>query len=166
MAAVSMAAENKPAGDWPPFDYRLAEASVRVQLLPAHGLPRQTVSLDGAGRGSFERDGRTLQFPFPESDFLGVVNDLYKIRFFDLTEQLRPPRSVFLKNDGSVGTQASKMHDALTTSVCFSLPPFTKCVSYEADPPLELDRLVQRLLAEGRQRTAPVTGTVPAAPTK
>lgn len=152
MAAGSMATETKQDGAWPPFNYRLSEASVRVQWLPAHGLPRQTLSLTGTGRASFDSDGRVLQYPFATIDFLGVVNELYKLRFFDLAEQLRPRRSVFLKDDGSVGTQASKTHDALTTMVCFSLPRFTKCVAYEADPPLELERLVQRLMAGARQR--------------
>lgn len=153
IAAVSMANGAKPKGAWPPFEYRLAEARVRVQWRPAHGLPRQTLSLAGTGRASFTRGDRVLPFTFTESEFLGVVNELYKLRFFDLAERLRPPRSVFLKDDGSVGTQAPSMHDALTTTVCFGLPQFTKCVAYEADPPVELDRLVQRLMADARKRT-------------
>lgn len=160
-AVMSMANETKSTDGWPPFDYGLAEASVRIQWLPSHGLPQQTLNLGGTGRASFERDGSTLQFTLTTDEFLGVVNELYRLRFFDLAEQLRPRRSVFMKEDGSVGTQASKMHDALTTKVCFSLSQFTKCVAYEAGPPLELDGLVQRLGAEARQRVTPPTDALP-----
>ena len=152
--AVSMPAEAKSAAaSWPPFDYRLDEASVRVELLPSHGLPRQTLTLPGSGRASFEHDGRNAAFILNVQDMLALVNELYRLRFFDLPDRLMPPRSAFLKDDGSVGTQATRMHDALTTSVCFILPQYRKCVVYEDDPPAELSGLVQRLLADARQRT-------------
>ena len=150
------AADTTPVRAWPPFDYRLDNAIVRVQLLPAHGLPQQTLTLPGAGLASFIRDGATVRFTPPANELLATINELYRMRFFDLPDRLLPTRSMFVKQDGALGTQAMKMHDALTTRVCFALPKFEKCVTYEADPPLELERLVQRLLADARQLTTPV----------
>ncbi|MEO8248832.1 MAG: hypothetical protein ABI589_05630 [Burkholderiales bacterium] len=145
----------RPTSAWPPFDYRLGDAGVSVRRLPAHGLAPLNLLLAGSGRASFEHDGKTQPFALAPDVFLPIVNALYQTRFFDLPDRLLPRRSIFLKDDGSVGTQATRMHDAATTIVCFTLPQFQKCVSYELDAPPELEQLVQRLLADARKWTAP-----------
>ena len=95
---------------------------------------------------------------------LEVINALYRMRFFDLPAHLAPVRSVFPKDDGSVGTQATRPDDATTTTVCFTLPRYEKCVAHQAHPPPELEALVRRLLSDAEPRTTPTTP--PTAPPK
>lgn len=120
--------------------------------MPAHGLPAQALTIAGSGSAKFERDGQLRPFSLATEDLLGAVNALYRIRFFDLPANLGASRSVFLKDDGSLGTQVLSMHDATTSTVCFSVAGFEKCVVYRA-PPSELADLVQHLLYVARQRT-------------
>lgn len=139
---------------WPPVDYRQDEASVRVTLNPAHGQPLQQVVLGGDGRGTLQQRGQTRTFNIERKAVLDLINALYRMRFFDLPVELAAVRSVFEKDDGSVGTQSVKMHDATRTTVCFSLPQYEKCVAYQNQPPRELEEWVTHLLAEGQARSA------------
>lgn len=155
-------ADSAPAAGagWPPAVFRLDELRLDVRREPAHGLPPQRVALGGDGTGSLERGGARRAFRIDREGVAGLVDALYRLRFFDLPAQLLPTRSVFLREDGSVGTQALRLHDAVTTTVCFVLPAYRKCVAYQADPPAELEAFVQRLLsaAEGQAGGASAPG--------
>ncbi len=162
MAGKESSPAASSAAAWPPLAYRLEEVGISVQREPAHGLPLQRVSVSGSGEGVRQWQGRQEAFRIDRDGLLDIVNALYRMRFFDLPEWLLPPRSVFIKDDGSIGTQAVRMHDATTTSLCFTLPAYKKCVAYEANPPAELEALVQRVLTDaGRRVLSPPTTPPP-----
>lgn len=146
MTGPAVAGAASSAAAWPPLAYRLDEVDFSVLREPAHGLPPQRVSVSGSGEGMRQWQGRQESFRIDHDSLLDMVNALYRMRFFDLPARLLPPRSVFVKDDGSVGTQATRLHDATTTSICFTLSAYKKCVAYEADPPPELEAFVQRVL--------------------
>ena len=150
--AAAMAAERNAAADGPPRTYRLDEVTVRVQRQFGHGQPMGQLILPGQGQAMLQSGERKRLFDHPATDHLNVLNGLYRMRFFDMPAQLRAPLSVFLKDDGMVGTQALKMADAGSTSVCFSLPGYQKCVRYDGTGPRELDDFVERLFADAEQR--------------
>lgn len=155
--ALAMPANEQLMNDgWPPAHYRLEDARVVVDVRPTHGLPRQTLTLVGGGQSLYANGQGALRVPFAADELLVVVNELYRMRFFDLPAYILPVKEVFLGHDGYVDTQARRLHDSPTTSVCFALPLFEKCVAYEADLPAELEQLTRRLLALARQRTKPV----------
>ncbi len=114
--------------------------------------------LPGKGPASLQSGDRKRLFDHAAKDHLNVLNGLYSIRFFDLPAQVRSPMSVLLRDDGSVGTQMLKMADAGSTTVCFNLPNYEKCVGYEASGPRELEDWVARVWADAQQRAA--SGTV------
>lgn len=153
--AAAMAAERKPGANGPPLTYRLDQATVRVQRQFAHGQPMVQLSLPGRGQASLQSGERKRLFEHAARDHLNVLNGLYRMRFFDLPAQLRPPLSVFLDDEGRVGTQGLRMADAGSTTVCFSLPGYEKCVRYDASGPPELEDFVLRLLADAAQRAQP-----------
>jgi len=148
--AVSVMAnpESSPSSAWPPSAYRLDSARLSVLRNPAHGLPIQRVSINGAGEGVLDREGRQATFRMDRNSLLALVNEFYRIRFFDLPERLLPPRSVFPKDDGTVGTQTLRVFDAGTTAVCFAVTGYRKCVEYESAGPPELENLVRRLFTD------------------
>ena len=155
LTGPGLAAAGPPsAAVWPPMTYPLDEARVSVQRVAAHGLSPQRVVVAGSGDGRLERQGQSATFGVDRDSAVKIINALYGMRFFDLPAYLLPQRSVFRKDDGSVGTQAMKQHDATVTTVCFTLPGYEKCVVYEANPPRELEELVQRLLADSELRVA------------
>ena len=157
-----MAAERKPGADGPPRTYRVDEVTLRVQRQHGHGQPTGQLVLAGKGQSTLQSGDRKRLFEHAAKDHLNALNGVYRIRFFDMPEQLRSPLSVFLKDDGSVGTQALKMADAGSTMVCFNLPQYEKCVRYDASGPRELEDWVVRVWADAEQRAASAAPATPA----
>ncbi len=151
---TTMRIDTPAAGGWPPLNYRFDEAAVRVQTQHGHGQPGSLLVLRTAG-STLAVGAREDAFPSDGKALLAVINTLYRIRFFDLPSNLPARRSVFLRDDGRVGMQMSNLSDTSTTTVCFTLPGFEKCVAWQTDPPQELDALAQRLLADARQAARP-----------
>ena len=143
---------------WPPPTYRLDDVRMSVQRDPAHGLPTQRVEISGTGTVSLLSQGRQSTHPIDRDGVLHAINTLYRMRFFDLPARLLPPRSVFAKEDGTVATQATRLHDATTTTVCFAVADRRKCVVYDAGAPPELEAWVRDILSAA-ERHARQTGS-------
>jgi hypothetical protein len=111
-------------------------------------FPVQRVSLSGTGSSTLERGDQKLSFRYADKDMLVLLNKLYRIRFFELPTRYTAKYSVFLKDDGSVGTQALKMSDASSTNVCFTVMAYEKYVTYSSEAPRELEDMVQRIFSE------------------
>lgn len=151
----AMAAERSFVAGGPPLDYRLDELSVRFLRQPGHGLPGWRVSLAGTGVALLESDGQKRHFSYPVKGLLALVNELYRIRFFELPTTYATKYSVFIKDDGLLGTQGLRMSDASSTRVCFAVAAYEKCVSYGADGPRELEALVQHVVADTERLVSP-----------
>ena len=151
----AMAAERSFVAGGPPLNYRLDELSVRFLRQPGHGLPGWRVSLAGSGAALLESDGQKRHFFYPVKDLLALVNELYRIRFFELPITYTTKYSVFIKDDGLLGTQGLRMSDASSTRVCFAVAAYEKCVSYGADGPRELEALVQHVVADTERLVSP-----------
>lgn len=151
----TMAAERSFTAGGPPLNYRLDELSVRLLRQPGHGLPGLRVSLAGTGAALLERDGQKRHFSYPVKDLLALVNELYRIRFFELPTTYATKYSVFIKEDGLLGTQGLRMSDASSTRVCFAVAGYEKCVSYGADGPRELEEIVLHVLADAERLVTP-----------
>lgn len=132
-----------------PQSYRLNEVSVRVTLQPGRGnFPVRRVSLLGTGAATLEQNGQKQPFPYASRDLLALLNELYKIRFFELPTNYTTRHSVFLKEEGLIGTNLLRMSDESSTSVCFSTAAYEKCVTYSTEGPDELDRIATRIFSE------------------
>lgn len=146
-----MAAETKyrEAGGLPPT-YRLDEINIR---LTRHAGARadstaQRISISGTGSATLEQDGRKMLFTYSSEDLLTMLNAFYKIKFFDLPTRYNLRQSVFLKEDGSIGTSVLRMVDTASTTVCFSIPNYEKCITYSSDGPRDLEELTQQIFAK------------------
>jgi hypothetical protein len=102
--------------------------------------------LSGNGGATLKRHGRLVQFPYPRDDFLNLLNELYRIRFFDLPETYITRYSIFLKDDGTVAMSALRMPDMPSTKVCVVIDQYEKCVTFGRDGPLELKSITKKLL--------------------
>src|ERR1019366_940403 len=117
----AMAADPTLGAGGPPMTYRLDQVTVLVTRHPGPASRIRRVSLSGTGSATLERDGLSLPFRYPAKDLLALLNDLYKLRFFELPADYSGRYSVFLKDDGSVATKALRMSDVPGTSVCFTV---------------------------------------------
>lgn len=142
-----------------PRSYRLDGVVLRLLRQPAQGQPRQALVLAGAGGSAtlaFGRPASSLSYALPAADLVGLINGLYRLRFFDLPAQLGARTAVFLLPDGTLGTQVAGLSDTTAMTVCFTLPGYEKCVRYtEGDGPQELEAWARAALADALRRAPP-----------
>jgi hypothetical protein len=131
-----------------PVEYRLDEVSIRLSREHGHGFSPQRVMLAGTGQAMLERGGQNLPFHYPNADLMALLNELYRIRFFTMPTSYTTQYSIFLKDDGTVSTSILRMQDASSTTLCFAVADFEKCVSFSLDGPRELDELAKRIFSE------------------
>jgi hypothetical protein len=98
-----------------------------------------------------ERDGTTARFPVANQDLLNLMNELYRMHFFELPSDYTAEYSVVQKEDGILATMISSMNDEPSTSVCVSIREYKKCVAYGRKGPLELENLVERVFSKANE---------------
>ncbi len=149
LAAGDAAQQDQAMTAAAPSRFRADELGLRLSRQNGNAAyaPR-VVSLPGTGDATLEADGRKLPFRFESRDRVALLNELYRIRFFDLPTQYSTRPSARLSDDGSVDTIRRQLSDANVNSVCVSIAAFERCVHYGSEAPLELDRLAQRVFAQ------------------
>jgi hypothetical protein len=133
----------------PPLSYKIEE--VRISLTQAPGSPSfpiERLILFGNGNATLERNGRSVTFDYSQKDLMNVLNEFYKIRFFELPEDYSTEYSVFLDDNHVAQTTALRLSDAESTSVCFAVGNYKKCVTYSHNGPLELENVVKRVFSD------------------
>lgn len=137
----------------PPQSYRLEDVSVKVTLHPGRGaFPARSVNLFGTGTGTLEQNGQKQTFQYATKDMMALLSEFYKIRFFELPANYSVRHSVFLKDDGTIGTTMLRMLDESSTSVCIAIAAYEKCVRYSVQGPAELEHIVTRIFSEASKR--------------
>ena len=131
--------------NFPPNKYQLNDVKITLTRHAGviKGSQREKIIFSGNGHSTIELKGKEQAFNYSSKELLSLINSLYKIRFFDLPKRYNIRYSVFLNDDGSVGTNALKMADTSNTTVCFTLPSFEKCVTYDSNKPKELESLIK-----------------------
>jgi hypothetical protein len=144
MASDNNRKNNDQAGTYPPNKYQLNEVEIKLTRHAGaiKGSTAKKVIISGNGSAVIESNGKKISIDYSSQDVLALINSFYNIRFFDLPTHYNISYSVFL-NNGSLNTKALKMADSLSTSVCYSLSAFKKCVTYSKEQPYELEKLVQ-----------------------
>ncbi|HKX53415.1 MAG TPA: hypothetical protein VJM47_06395 [Nitrosospira sp.] len=152
-ASASMAAERTLGPDGPPLAYPLQEVNLHLTRQPGNAaFPVWRVSLLGKGTAIFERGDELLQVAYPIAELIDLLNELYRIRFFDLPSQYTRRYSIFLKGDGTVATSALRMMDAASTRICFAVTGYEKCVTFGRDGPHDLENIVNRVFDDVEKR--------------
>ena len=141
-----MAGERALGPDGPPLAYPIQEVKLHLTRQPGKAaFPVRRVSLSGKGMATFERGEEFLQVSYSTSALVALLNELYRIRFFELPSQYTARYSVFLKDDGMIATSALRMMDAGSTRICFAVTGYEKCVTYGRDGPYDLENIVNRV---------------------
>ena len=145
---IAMAGERSLVPGGPPVAYRIDEVHLHLTRHPGYAAPPiRQVRLSGTGNATLERGGELVQISCSTRDLVALLNELYKIRFFELPSKYITRYSIIVKDDGTVATSALRMTDAGSTSVCFAVTEYEKCVTYGRDGPRELDSGVLRFVA-------------------
>ncbi|MDO7083607.1 hypothetical protein WNY51_15135 [Pseudocolwellia sp. AS88] len=115
------------------------------------GSSSQHIQFLGTGLSILEKEGKKVTFNYSHTKLIKLLNNLYSIHFFNLPTRYNIKYSVYLKEDGTVNTNALRMVDASSTTICFNIPSFEKCVTYSSDGPTELQELTKYLFSEAEQ---------------
>jgi hypothetical protein len=151
--SASMAGERTLGPDGPPLAYPIQEINLHLTRQPGNAaFPVRQVSLSGKGSATFERGNELRQVPYSTSALVALLNELYRIRFFELPSQYTARYSVFLKDDGMIVTSALRMMDAGSTRICFAVTGYEKCVTYGRDGPNDLENIVNRVFDDLEKR--------------
>ena len=146
VGSASMAGERALGPDGPPLAYPIQEVNLHLTRQPGNAaFPVRRINLSGKGTAAFERGEEFLQIPYSTSTLVALLNELYRIRFFELPSQYTARYSVFLKDDGMIATSALRMMDAESTRICFAVTGYEKCVTYGRDGPHDLENIVNRV---------------------
>jgi len=148
-----MAGERALGPDGPPLAYPVQEVNLHLIRQPGNAaFPIRRISLSGKGTAAFERGDELLQIAYPATELVALLNELYRIRFFELPSQYTARYSVFLKDDGMIATSALRMMDAGSTRICFAVAGYEKCVTYGRDGPNDLENIVNRVFDDLEKR--------------
>jgi hypothetical protein len=133
----------------PPLTYPIDDVHIRLTRHPGNAaFPVQRVSLSGSGRATLEQDGKIMPFTYQVKKLLVLMNEFYRIRFFDMPNDYTNRYSVFLKDEGTVETSALHMLDAGGMQICFTAASYEKCVNYGDEGPSELKDIARRIFTE------------------
>lgn len=138
------------ATDWPPTKYPLEDVTLsatRQAGNPAFG--RRTVSIHGDGRCLVSTTRPVDEVPcrrLSDEALVELVNEFYRLHFFELRDNYITRRRVFLDNQGSIRASRLRLLDTSSTRLCFRAGDFEKCVTFGKDTPGEFQVLIDRIL--------------------
>lgn len=151
--SASMAGERTLGPDGPPLAYPIQEVNLHLTRQAGNAaFPVRRISLSGKGTAAFEQGEEFLQVSYSTSALVALLNELYRIRFFELPSQYTARYSVFLKDDGMIATSALRMMDAGSTRICFAVTGYEKCVTYGRDGPYDLENIVNGVFDDLEKR--------------
>lgn len=147
-----MAKERNKSTDSIPTTYTLEKLNINLTIHAGSkkGASAQHLHISGMGNSTLEQNGKKIPLNYSPENIVNILNTFYQIRFFDLPTRHNIKYSVYLNEDGSIGTNALRMVDASSTTVCFNLPDYEKCVTYGSDGPSELQALTKHLFVEAK----------------
>ncbi|MBT0959895.1 hypothetical protein [Denitromonas iodatirespirans] len=156
LAGSAMAAEATVGPGGPPVSYRLDSVRLVVAHAPGRvaGAPARRLALSGGGPARLVVGEAAHTFAYPADALLSALNGLYRLHFFALPPDLTRRPSVFLKDDGSIGTSLLRLADRPVTTLCVYLADYEKCVRFTDDGPEALRALVNQLDADADRRVA------------
>lgn len=145
MASDVIDKKHSVVNNYPPNKYQLNDVIIKFTRHAGmiKNSTRKQVVISGNGASSIELNGKKQSLNYSPNALVSLINSLYKINFFDLPNRFNRNYTVVLNDDGSLTTNILKMTDAASTTVCFSVPHFEKCVTYSKDKPYELENIVQ-----------------------
>ncbi|WP_426359147.1 hypothetical protein ACPUVO_02565 [Pseudocolwellia sp. HL-MZ19] len=156
--AKSIAAKSHSESNVLPSTYKLDEVSLTFirhsGAKKNNGVRKVSISLTTSTIQTTKGD-KTF-FNYSSDELLKLINTLYRIKFFDLPTHHNLKYSIYLKEDGSVATTLLHMADTSSTTVCFELSTYKKCVTYGLDAPEKLKAFSNNIFSEAEQLKATI----------
>lgn len=130
-----------------PAQYPLKKITISILHQPGAGVPGgYHITLSGDGNSFYSQNSKEKQaLNVPNETLLELVNDFYKIHFFELPDTYGVKKQVVLKNNNTVATVVTKQVNVSSKKLCIQLRTYKKCVTIVDNQPVEAAELVKKI---------------------
>lgn len=134
----------------PPLQYPLSRVTISVLHQTSRNIPggyRITLSGEGSGTMILSEAGREIEarIQSSEEELITLLNDFYRIHFFELADNYTVKKQVLLQEDGTVATTGRRLLDIASKRLCIELADYKKCVSVVDGQPAGAAQLVEKI---------------------
>ena len=149
MALISTFNHAKAEDSAPPTQYPLSEVAISIRQQAARGIAGYEIGISGDGNSFYQQNSAAnpprIERRFSNPVLIGLLNDFYRIHFFELADSYQLTKQVVLRDDGMVATAASKRVDAAGKVLCVQLADYRKCVTLFNDQPPQVAQLIAKI---------------------
>jgi len=130
-----------------PAQYPLKKITISILHQPGAGTPGgYQITLSGDGNSFYSQNSKEKQtLAVPNEILLELVNDFYKIHFFELPDTYAVKKQVVLKDITTVATVVTKQVNVSKKKLCIQLRTYKKCVTIVDNKPVEAAELVKKI---------------------
>jgi len=130
----------------PPSQYPLVRVEISIRYQPGRGLQGgYEITIQGDGRGYYRANAITTELQISDGTIVELLNDFYRIHFFDLADNYQIKKRVVLRDDNLVATTAMKITDISSKRLCIQLADYQKCVTIVNDQPADPAQLINKI---------------------
>ena len=80
-----------------------------------------------------------------EVELITLLNEFYRIHFFELPDTYTVNKQVLLQENGTVATVGRRLPDSSSKQLCVKLADYEKCITVVDDQPAEAAQLVEKI---------------------
>ena len=130
-----------------PAQYPLKKVTISLSHQSGAGMPGSyQITINGDGNSFFIQNSKEKQaFTVPKETLLELVNDFYKIHFFELPDTYAVKKRVVFKDNTTVATVVTKQAGVSSKKLCIQLRSYKKCVAIVDNQPVEAAELVKKI---------------------
>jgi len=130
-----------------PAQYPLKKITITLSHQPGTGIPGgYQITISGDGNSFYSQNSKEKQaLTVPKETLLELVNDFYRIHFFELKDTYAVKKQVVLKDNTTVATIVTKQADVSSKKLCIQLRTYKKCVTIIGNQPVEAAELVTKI---------------------
>lgn len=131
----------------PPKEYHLSDCS--IQAIRYSGGPSRSVTrvtLYGTGNATIDTDNTASTIHFSPTEFVQILNELYRIKFFEIPSDYINQHSVSLSNGGTIRTRSIRLMDTDRIEIRCNIGEYKKSVLFSNHTPTDLVKVATRIL--------------------
>ena len=131
----------------PPTQYRLENINISI----LHQTSRRIkggykINISGTGKVSYILDKKDkTQFNLNKETVVELLNEFYRIHFFELQDTYTLKKEVVLLDGNSISLSIQRLVDISSTLLCIKISAYKKCVRIVGNQPLEANLLVEKI---------------------
>lgn len=147
MTNTVMAGDASSESTRPPQKYQLEDVRISVLHQTSHRLPGSyKINISGDGKASYVIDNKdVLEITLGDKMLVELLNEFYRIHFFELPDTYTSKKRVALMDDHSIATLSNRNVDMSSQRLCIGIAEYEKCVTIMDEQPVEASQLVEKI---------------------